>query len=191
MANRILVALPNMLTLLRLVLIIPVVYLCLTENYLFALIVFAIAAASDGLDGFIARKYNLQSRFGTIADPIADKLLGFAVSLVFTIKGHCPIWLFVLMISRDVIIIGGGLLYQYLWGAFIVKPLLLSKINTATQSFILAFVMFNLAFNLVSLNFIDNLWLLLTLTTAISGGQYIWIWGCKATEKSRIENNKE
>jgi cardiolipin synthase (CMP-forming) len=187
MANRILAALPNMITLLRLVLIIPIVYLCLEEDYLSAFVVFAIAAASDGLDGYIARKYSFQSRFGTIADPIADKLLGFAVSLVLTLKGHCPSWLFLMMISRDVVIIGGGLLYQNLWGAFSVRPLLLSKLNTATQSSVLAFVMFNLAFSFVGINVVNGLWLLLAVTTATSGAQYIWVWGCRALKQSRIK----
>ncbi len=108
---------PNMLTILR-ILLIPVYlfffYSSLENNILFAGIVFILAGFSDVLDGYIARKYNLISKLGVVLDPIADKLMTFAVLITFTTKGIIPSWILITIgIKELVMIFGGSILYLF------------------------------------------------------------------------------
>ena len=83
--------LPNMITVLRFVLIVPVMLSLLGENFRWGLAFFAIAGLSDGLDGFLARHFGWTSRFGAIADPLADKILMGVVFIALTVTGHVPV----------------------------------------------------------------------------------------------------
>ncbi|PWG73519.1 CDP-alcohol phosphatidyltransferase, partial [Enterococcus hirae] len=76
------------------------------------LILFVVAAATDGLDGFLARFFGWKSRLGAILAPLADKLLMVSTYLVLSITGVFPLWLFMLVLGRDVVIVVGGLLFH-------------------------------------------------------------------------------
>ena len=104
----------------------------------FAISCFAIAAISDGVDGFIARHFNQWSELGTVLDPLADKLL--LVSAIFLLSWHnepylqpIPVWLTVTVLSRDVILLFGYAIIHFLAGGMSVKPLLVSKTATVFQ----------------------------------------------------------
>ena len=84
---------PNIISMLRIILVIPTVMLLLNERYGQALILFAVAGASDGLDGYIAKRYHYVSRLGTILDPLADKLLLVCTYLALGWLGLLPAWL--------------------------------------------------------------------------------------------------
>ncbi|MCR5517639.1 MAG: CDP-diacylglycerol--glycerol-3-phosphate 3-phosphatidyltransferase [Lachnospiraceae bacterium] len=123
--------LPNKLTILR-VLLIPVFLLCLLNEYnILALIIFVIASLTDMLDGKIARKYNLVTNFGKFMDPLADKLLVSSALISFVGLGRMPIWIVVVIISREFIISGfrlvaadkGVVIAASMWG----------KVKTVTQ----------------------------------------------------------
>ena len=101
-----------------------------------AILVFMLAAASDGLDGYIARRYNQKTRLGVILDPIADKglLLSGIITLSFSNWYYeFPLWFPVLVITRDVVVVSGSLLLHYYYGKVEVRPSWAGKIATVCQ----------------------------------------------------------
>jgi cardiolipin synthase (CMP-forming) len=109
-----------------------------------AIIVFVVAAASDGIDGYIARRYNQMSRLGVILDPIADKgllLSGIITLSVSNWQYEFPLWFPVLVISRDIAIVGGVIAVHHITGSVKVKPSWLGKIATVAQMVAIGFVM--------------------------------------------------
>ncbi|MDC3323156.1 CDP-alcohol phosphatidyltransferase family protein [Gammaproteobacteria bacterium] len=108
-------AIPNLITGMRFILVIPISIYIYQGNELWALILFIIAGLSDGLDGYLARKYNWSSEFGKFADPLADKCLIIATLLAFAFSGKLPIWFVYLMLSRDGIILIGAIMHLLLF----------------------------------------------------------------------------
>ena len=114
-----------------------------------AILVFLTAAVSDGLDGYVARRYNQRSKLGTILDPIADKGLLLAGLLTLTFSGwgyHFPLWFPVLVITRDVVIVAGSFGLHYLNGDVQVRPRWTGKVATVLQMIALGWVMLQLRF---------------------------------------------
>ncbi|WP_373508037.1 CDP-alcohol phosphatidyltransferase family protein, partial [Thiocapsa sp.] len=99
--------LPNIISVLRLVAVAPVMYLLLRQEYGWALVLFAAAGASDGLDGYLAKRYDWRSRLGGILDPLADKALLVACFLILGWQGLVPVWLVIAVILRDLVIVTG------------------------------------------------------------------------------------
>ncbi len=176
MGKRFLALLPNLITIMRLVLIAPIVVAFSYQEYRLGFVLFFIAAGSDAVDGFLARYYHTESRFGSIADPIADKLLMSASFLVLTLQGHIPFWLFVLVVARDLVIVTGSYVIHRRYGSFKVQPTYLSKFNTFFQSLYVVVLITHLAFLLIDNNWIELLAWITGLITAISGIHYIWLW---------------
>ena len=116
---------PNALTLLRFLLIPALVFLLAQRRYDAAFAVFVVSALSDFSDGVIARHWNARTRFGEIADPLADKLTMLAVTITLAVQGLLPLWLVVAILVRDVVIVGGGLAYHYMVGRYDMAPTLL------------------------------------------------------------------
>ena len=113
-----------------------------------ALLVFAAAGLSDGLDGFIARRWGATSDFGAWLDPLADKLLMlFSLSALY-IVGVAPLWLIGLVVARDVAIVTGWLLVKLLGLAVAVSPLFIGKLSTAIQIFYILGALMLLAFDI-------------------------------------------
>ncbi|HWB58738.1 MAG TPA: CDP-diacylglycerol--glycerol-3-phosphate 3-phosphatidyltransferase [Chthoniobacteraceae bacterium] len=101
-----------------------------------AILVFLLASASDGIDGYIARHYNQKSHLGEVLDPIADKglLLSAIITLSFSNwRDEFPVWFPVLVITRDVVILTGAVVLHYFLGRVVVKPSWTGKAATATQ----------------------------------------------------------
>ena len=150
-----------------------------------AIFIFLVAAASDGLDGYIARRYNQRSRLGVILDPIADKgllLSGIITLSVSNWKYELPVWFPVLVIARDVIVVSGVITLHLLNGTVRVKPSLAGKIATVAQMVALSLVM--LQFNFFThtvvlgswqteLDFLDIPVYVAGVFTAVSGFGYI------------------
>ncbi len=108
-------SIPNLITGLRFVLVIPISIYIYQGNDLLALILFIVAGLSDGLDGYFARKYNWFSEFGQFADPLADKCLILATLLAFAFSEKLPLWFVYMMLSRDGIILIGAMLHLLLF----------------------------------------------------------------------------
>ena len=131
---------PNIITVGRLLLV-PMIVWAIVEGYSgAAFILFVVAGVSDGIDGFIARRYDLRSRLGAYLDPLADKALLVSIFLSLTFLGEIPLWLAMIVVSRDLLIIGGVLLAWVLDRPMEVRPLYISKINTAAQIIFAALV---------------------------------------------------
>ncbi len=182
---------PNILTIIRLFLVIPLVILLLSEEYAVALTIFVIAGLSDGLDGLLAKQFGWTSRFGSIADPLADKLLMISSFFVLCWQGELPWWLFVAILLRDLVIVGGALSYNHLFGLEEVKPTLLSKYNTFIQILLVVVVIFDLATASVPELFQQSLVYLVLALTIGSGVQYSSTWGRKAVKNVKQDNFRE
>lgn len=136
---------PNIITLLRFFLVPGVVYAALVGEMEWALAGFLVAGISDGVDGFIARQFNQKSELGAYLDPVADKLLLVSVFVVLGWMGELPLWLVIAVVSRDALIVGGVLLSSLMDNPVAMKPLLISKANTAVQIVLAGVVLFELA----------------------------------------------
>jgi len=147
--------------------------------------VFLVAAASDGLDGYVARKYNQRSRLGVVLDPIADKglLLAAIITLSFSNWTYVfPIWFPVLVITRDAVILIGTALLHYLVGEVQVRPSWVGKTATALQMVAISMVLLQWNFfdktvqvlgQSVEFNFLDIPVSLAGIFTAVSGIGYV------------------
>jgi cardiolipin synthase (CMP-forming) len=125
--------LPNIICLCRIALIWPIISGLVGGAYERTLLLFAVAAFSDGLDGWLAKRFGWASRIGAWLDPLADKLLLVSVFLVLTWLGLVPRYLAVAAVGRDVLIGFGAIIYSMAWGPLRGRPILSSKINTVLQ----------------------------------------------------------
>ena len=135
-----------------------------------------LAGLSDGLDGFLARRYGWRSRLGALLDPLADKLFIVSIMLLFAAKGYLPAWLVMLVLGRDLLIVGGALLYRYITGTLEMRPLFISKLNTAFQILLLLMTLLHVGFYPLAAGFISGLQALVTVTTVFSGLAYVYWW---------------
>lgn len=168
--------LPNLITISRIGLV-PVLILLLKEQeYAASLAVFVIAGVSDGLDGYIAKRFHFQSRLGSILDPIADKLLLLSSYLMLMLLNHIPFWLMLTVAFRDLLIVGGYLIYTSMIGPVQMNPSWLSKFNTFLQIALVIIILGQQAFDLVYVPLIEALIYGVLLSTVASGLHYLWIW---------------
>ncbi len=176
---------PNALTFLRILLIAPFASGLLTENYRLALLIFVVAAATDAFDGFLARHFNWRSRFGAVADPLADKALLLTAYLMLTLTEVLPVWLFMLVLGRDLLIVGGALAYHYGIGRFDMEPSLPGKLNTFIQILVVLAIIVLLA-GLPMQPWVMDVGILMVAISAIfSGGHYLMVWGLRAWRARR------
>lgn len=141
-------ALPNIITVFRIFLVPMVVWLMLDGRMQTAFLLFLVAGISDGIDGFIAKRYGWQTELGAHLDPLADKMLLVSIYMVLGLFAHIPTWLVVAVVSRDILIVGAILLSWLMDRPVPVRPLLVSKINTAGQIALAAMVLGDLGFDI-------------------------------------------
>jgi cardiolipin synthase (CMP-forming) len=130
---RLTINLPNFITLIRILLTPLFVIFLLKETFFAAILVFSVASISDGLDGFIARCYNQRTELGAYLDPIADKFLLMASFITLGFQKHIPVWLSVIVISRDIVIVVGLALLTMMDIRIRIRPSIISKVTTFTQ----------------------------------------------------------
>ena len=127
--------LPNLITISRLLLTPYIVWLLLIESYFLGFIFFLISGISDALDGFIAKRFNQKTLLGSYLDPIADKFLIVSSIVLLGYNGYVPIWLIIIIVSRDIAIFGAVIISWMLGTNLRIEPLIISKINTFLQLF--------------------------------------------------------
>jgi cardiolipin synthase len=171
---------PNVITLLRIVLVIPVIYLLLKREFSYALILFFVAGLSDGLDGYLAKRNNWTSRLGSILDPLADKLLLVFSYLALGWLGEIPMWLVIAVMLRDVVIVVGAIAYHELVGQYDMVPSWISKTNTFFQILLILVVVFSLGAYTLPVRALETLEYVVMVTTVASGINYVWVWGRRA-----------
>lgn len=167
---------PNIITLIRFFLV-PAVILALLQGRVgWALAGFFAAGVSDGVDGFIARQFNQRTALGAYLDPIADKLLLVSVFVVLGLMNELPLWLVIAVVTRDALIIGGVLLSTIMGNPVEMKPLMVSKANTAVQIVLAGVVLAELAFATEVWPLRPALIWLTALLTVASAGAYLVGW---------------
>ena len=171
---------PNILTILRILLIFPFAVAVYFSMYKESLLIFFIAGLSDGIDGFLARQFNWKSRFGAIADPLADKLLLITAYIMLVWTQQLPVWLLVLILGRDFLIVLGALLYHYLVSHYEIKPSLLGKACTLIQIIFVLALMIDLAGWPMPDWALEYGLYLTAFITLLSGLHYVGVWGRKA-----------
>ena len=167
---------PNVITLTRLMSVPLMIWLIGSQRFGTAFCVFVGAGFSDALDGFIAKRFDRRTRLGALLDPVADKAL--LVSVYVTLGLAHQIWtsLVILVVFRDVMIVGGFLLIQAIAAPKHYDPLYISKINTGLQIALVAFVLARLGLGTVS-SMVDLLLsLAVAATTVLSGLSYFVRW---------------
>jgi cardiolipin synthase (CMP-forming) len=176
---------PNIITLVRIGLV-PVIAYCLaTKAYGIALPVFLVAALSDFVDGYIARRFKLASKLGATLDPIADKLNMLVATVLLALQGLLPLWLAIAIVARDAVIVLGALAYRTTLGHVKIAPTRLSKINTAIEFAVLLLVMASAAMWIDVGAWLTPFFVLAFISIVTSGVQYVWVWGRKAIAEGR------
>jgi len=173
-------AIPNLITLLRLLLVVPVAVAILDGRFGLCLAFFTAASISDGVDGFLARRFDWTSRFGAILDPIVDKLLLVVVFVLLTYTGFIPLWLAAIVILRDLIVLTGATSYHILFGAYQFAPTFLGKASTALQFILVLLILFDQAvFPIADIITQICIWLV-CIVSSVSGIDYVITWSRKA-----------
>lgn len=172
--------LPNLISALRLVLIVPVVMFLLQREFGIALAVFVAAGLSDALDGYLARRYGWFSPLGGVLDPLADKAMMVSSYLALAWLGLIPGWLVAAVIARDVIIVLGSVAYNRWVEKFQAAPSLVSKLNTLMQILLVTAVVWNAGFTALPRPLLDALVAAVATTVVLSGAGYVWTWGRRA-----------
>ncbi len=170
------ITVPNLISVFRLVLVPVAIDAILGGRFELAFWTFLVAGVSDGIDGFIARAFDQRSELGAYLDPLADKLLLVSIFVTLAVIGIVPVWLAILVLSRDVLIVGGIVLSWGLGQRLPIQPILVSKANTTAQIAFAAMVLFSKAFGFD----VGGLWvlgeLLVAGLTGASGLAYVVDW---------------
>lgn len=169
--------LPNLITLSRIALAPLLILMLKDQEYAAALVVFFLAGLSDGLDGLIAKRLRLTSQLGAVLDPLADKILLVSSYVMLTILGQVPFWLMLTVVFRDLLIVGGYLIYTTLFGAVQMQPSRLSKLNTLAQITLVIAILAQEASGGRYPLLTEALLYTVFVTTVASGAHYLWIWG--------------
>lgn len=179
---------PNVISVLRIFLVVPVGWALLEERFQLGLVLFAVGGVSDALDGFLAKTFGWQTRIGGFLDPLADKLLLVTAFLSVGWVGLIPWWLVVLVILRDVVIVAGAVAFHFRVGRFEAAPTLLSKLNTGLQILLVLVVVVDRGLYPMPAWAIPLCVALVTLTTVLSGVNYVVDWGRRARTEGRASH---
>ncbi len=177
--------LPNLLTLARILLTPFIVWSILNGFSSHALALMIVAGLTDMLDGFIAKHYDMQTIVGAYMDPIADKLMLTGAFISLFITGQTPMFLFLAVVFRDVVIVVGAVAYELVTRRLKMQPTWLSKSTTAFQIALVAVTLLRADHPVPAPLFDGLIWLTFGLTCA-SGIQYMVLWTYKATHAEQV-----
>lgn len=175
---------PNIITLGR-ILAVPFIVWAIASNQMeIAFVIFIVAGVSDAVDGFLAKRFNMRSELGALLDPLADKALLVSIYMALGIWGAVPRWIVILVVSRDIMIVG-AVIVSWLFGKPIpMKPLMVSKLNTVAQVTFAALVLASVGFGFNAEPYDLILMGLVTVFTLLSVSFYLVEW---ARHMSTIE----
>jgi len=170
------VSIPNLITLGRILLVPIVVWAISNGAMMVAFGLFLIAGLSDAVDGYIAKRFNMSSELGAYLDPLADKALIVSIYVTLGIAGTIPRWLVILVVSRDIMIIGAVMLSWLMDRPVKVKPLLVSKLNTLAQIVFACVLLGSLGFQVDADKLLMALMGFVAITTLLSISAYLREW---------------
>lgn len=171
---------PNVISVFRILLVAPVVIFILDQRFVEALLLFVVAGVSDGIDGYLARRFQWQSRLGSVLDPLADKLLLVSSFIALGWLGLMPVWMVGLVIIRDVVIVAGGVAYHFLIGQYAMEPTMVSKLNTVLELLLVVSAMLIQAGDFIPFILGDVILYMTAMTIIFSGIGYVAIWSKRA-----------
>jgi len=145
---------PNLLSIIRIFLMYPLLSFIAEENFIYALLIFTIAAATDGLDGYLARIMDWQTDLGKILDPIADKVLLIGTILILWLNGYIPLFVLAIFVLRDLMIIIGAAFHMTVYETATPAPNVFGKVTTFSHISYLVSVFLDIIFSLNITNFI-------------------------------------
>lgn len=170
------VSIPNIITLCR-ILLVPVIVWAIASNEMeIAFAVFLVAGVSDAVDGFLAKRFNMSSELGALLDPLADKALLVSIYVSLGIWGAIPRWLVILVVSRDIMIVGAVMISWVFGRPIPMKPLMVSKLNTVAQVSFAALILGALAFGFEPAPYDLFLMGAVTVLTLLSVSLYLVEW---------------
>ncbi len=170
-----LVTLPNVITFGRLCAVPLAVWLVMERRFAGAFLVFLAAGLSDAVDGWLARRNGGGNAVGALLDPVADKALLVSMYITLAAAAVLPDWLAVLVVFRDLVIVGGVVVLSLLGQSVIIRPLYVSKLNTALQIVLVAMSLLLAGFGLSAPLALTVLAWVVATTTLSSGAAYVWI----------------
>jgi cardiolipin synthase len=168
--------LPNLITIGRILLVPALVWAIAAGETKIAFGLFLAAGISDAVDGFLAKRFGMSTDFGALLDPLADKALIISVFIGLGVAGAIPLWLVVLVVSRDILIIGAVMLALLLGKPIKVRPLVVSKLNTVAQIVLACLVLAALGFGFDAGPLQTILMLAVATLTLVSIGFYTREW---------------
>lgn len=172
--------LPNAICIGRMLLVAPLVAWIVEGRYGAALLVLVIAGISDGLDGFLAKRFDWRTRLGGLLDPAADKLLLVSAFASLSYVGLVPVELTLVVIGRDVVIVLGAICYQWFIAPVEGEPATISKLNTACQLAMLFFTLTHAAYAWPPTVSLLVLGAAVVFTSIVSGLTYVLKWSARA-----------
>jgi len=171
---------PNLITVGRILLVAPVAWALVVQDFTLALILFFVAGASDAVDGFLAKRFGWESRLGALLDPLADKFLLVTCYTVLAWIGLLPVWLLLLVLTRDLLIVSGAVVYNFRIKRLEADPTLISKLNTLLQILLVLLVIIQQAVGWGEQRWIDWLIYAVTISVIWSGLDYVFTWTRRA-----------
>jgi cardiolipin synthase (CMP-forming) len=176
-ANQVLgVNLPNLITLARILSVPVVVWAIAANEMLFAFLLFLAAGVSDAVDGFLAKRFGMKSELGAYLDPLADKVLIVSIYIALGVTHNVPRWLVILVVSRDLMIVGAILLSWLVGKPVAVRPLVISKLNTVAQILFAGVVLGSLGLEFNAGWLLPLLMATVAALTLLSVGAYVREW---------------
>jgi len=179
--------LPNLISFARLLAVPVILYLILTDGTVPAFWLFIAAGVSDAVDGLIAKQFRVESEIGSYLDPLADKALLAGVYVTLAVVGAIPLWLVFLIVFRDLMIIGGVLLFHTLTRTLKIQPLFISKTNTLFHIVLAGLILAKDGLGLEWDYGLRMMMYLVAATTFLSGAEYVLRWGYRAVTMERGE----
>jgi len=179
--------LPNVVSSIRIVLVVPIALALAHHRPLVTFGLFAVAAASDGVDGFLARRFGWQSELGGILDPLADKLMLATVFVMLAFLGSVPVWLTATVLARDGIIVTGAASYRLLIGPVPARPSPVSKFCTLCQIVFILCAVGSQQYEGIAAG-VPPLGALVFVTVVVSGIDYVLVYGRQAAAEARTRS---
>lgn len=177
-------SIPNLITLGRILLVPVMVWAIASGEMRIACLLFLAAGLSDAVDGFLAKRFNMVTELGAYLDPLADKTMIVSIYVSLGITGAIPRWLVILVVSRDIMIVGAIMLSWVIGRPVAVKPLMVSKLNTVAQIVFAGLLLASLGFNFHADFLLVTLMALVAVLTLLSVGFYVaeWVRHMNSTE---------
>jgi cardiolipin synthase (CMP-forming) len=169
-------SIPNLITLARILLVPVVVWAIATGNMYLAFMLFLAAAISDAIDGFLAKRFGMMTDLGAYLDPLADKVLIVSIYITLGITGIIPLWIVILVVSRDIMIVGAIILSWLVDRPVAIRPHLISKLNTAAQIIFACLVLASRGFEFNAEPVLTLVMVLVAVLTLVSVGLYLGKW---------------